>query len=399
MNFKLLGMCIAALEWYDVLLAISLADIVSQNFFPALSKINSYILYLASITISYISRPFGAFLFGYYSDKYNRIKASYYSFLLISITTIFIAILPTYKNIGVLAPIFLIILRFIQAFALAGNNNLWIISIENEPRKKYFASSLLSIGFILGSLTSSFVVIILYKFFTKDMIIDFAWRIPYFIGLIFAIFILVGYYKLDKKLLEKKNNIQNTKINIKHIIKIFIKTFTLLFSEIILFYLFFVFFTNYKIIFLNQDPFDNWVQYIIGMAAMLIATPIFGKLADKYGCISLLRLSSIAIFIFWVFATYFNQIHMLYVSVVFGILQAVTFGSLYGYIPSIFPKSIRSRVSSIIISLASAVCASIVPLLCAKLAYYDIKYVFWIFSLIFFLKIILLYSFKKDIVK
>ena len=80
---KLLSTAIGALEWYYYAVCIALMDIISQVFFPVNDVKARFILYVSSLTISALGRPLGAYIFGYFSDKYNRMRTAFFSFLMI----------------------------------------------------------------------------------------------------------------------------------------------------------------------------------------------------------------------------------------------------------------------------------------------------------------------------
>ena len=102
---KNLGLLVSAIEWYDNALAIAFASVISHLFFPSSDKVAQFLLYFSSITIGYFGRPLGAFLFGYYSDKYSRTKATYHSLMLMNVASLFISFLPSYISIGIAAPV------------------------------------------------------------------------------------------------------------------------------------------------------------------------------------------------------------------------------------------------------------------------------------------------------
>ena len=125
------------LEWYDFSIFMFLIPIFSELFFPNTNKIASYLSVYAVFAISFFVRPLGATIFGYFGDRYGRKKALVSSMLLISVSTLIMGLLPTYKSIGILAPIFLIILRMIQGFCIGGETTgASSFIIESFPKKQ-----------------------------------------------------------------------------------------------------------------------------------------------------------------------------------------------------------------------------------------------------------------------
>ena len=178
---KWLGMFVSALEWYDNAACIALASTVSALFFPEVDINARFLFYFSSIAIGYLGRPLGAFMFGYYSDAHHRVRATYYSLLLMTVANLCISIVPIYATIGLAAPIIFVCLRFAQGMAIGGNYGVSIAIVEHARENKYYASSFSCVGFILGFLTASALISCMHR--VCDMTIF--WRIPFLLGSFF----------------------------------------------------------------------------------------------------------------------------------------------------------------------------------------------------------------------
>lgn len=393
MVLRNLGIIISAITWYEHALSIALADVIAKNFFPAENLIAQYILYLSSMVIGYFGRPFGGFIFGLYADKYNRAKAVQISLSLMFITTIFIVILPNYSKIGLLAPILFILFRFIQGVALAGNYNLWIANLETS-KQRYFSSSLLCSGFLTGFLCGGFIISIFRSMFSIEQLQNDVWRVPYLLGFIISMPILISLYKLDKRAFG--NNSLKTKEKIKLNYKRIAQIFSVSFFNAVPFYTFFVFLPNYKVIFLQQNGASSWAHYSIGMCTALIATPFCGKLADKYGAIKILKFSSYFNMLSFIVIARFDLWSNISSAIIFGLSLSFVYGSLYGYIPLVFEKPVRARVSNIVVNLAGNLCAGIVPLSATLMAKHNFWYVINAFIGVSVINIVLLHFLKDE---
>ncbi|HTN41075.1 MAG TPA: MFS transporter, partial [Asticcacaulis sp.] len=124
-------------EWYDFFIFGSLTTIIAQNFYAGLNDTLATIAALATFAVGFIARPLGALVFGHIGDKRGRKGTFLYTILVMGLATIAIGLLPTYKQVGILAPILLIILRIVQGFALGGEyGGAAIYVAEHAPANK-----------------------------------------------------------------------------------------------------------------------------------------------------------------------------------------------------------------------------------------------------------------------
>ncbi|HBR49910.1 MAG TPA: MFS transporter, partial [Nitrospira sp.] len=106
------------LEWYDFALFGYFAPVLSVLFFPASDPSLSLIATFSVFAVGFLARPLGALCFGYWGDTRGRRSALSWSIILMAIPTCLLGLLPTYAQIGLLAPIALTVLRFIQGFSV-----------------------------------------------------------------------------------------------------------------------------------------------------------------------------------------------------------------------------------------------------------------------------------------
>src|ERR1700757_3708154 len=108
------------IEWYDFYIFGSLAAVLSLKFYPPGNATFSYIAYLATFAVGFVVRPFGALFFGRIGDLIGRKYAFLVTLSIMGLSTFLIGLLPTYAQIGVLAPSILLVLRLLQGLALGG---------------------------------------------------------------------------------------------------------------------------------------------------------------------------------------------------------------------------------------------------------------------------------------
>ena len=168
---RFLGTAIAAVEWYDNAICIMFADLISDVFFPNCDVNLKFNLYFTLVGLGYLGRPLGAYLFGHYSDKVSRIKATMFSFIMMVLASLFISFLPGVDSIGWFAPILFLFFRFLQGVAIGGNYGASIFVLEKvEKKDRYFTSSLISAGFMFGFLFGNLVVSSFVYYFDKNLL-------------------------------------------------------------------------------------------------------------------------------------------------------------------------------------------------------------------------------------
>ncbi|WP_457100021.1 MFS transporter [Microbacterium sp. P5_E9] len=180
-------------EWYDFFIYAAAAGLVfGQLFFAGLGP-NSVLLSFATVGISFLFRPLGAFLAGHFGDKYGRKVVLMLTLILMGLATALIGLLPTYEAIGVWAPVLLILLRIVQGISAGGEwGGAALMAVEHAPRPKrgLFGASP-QIGVPLGLLLASSMMAIMSLVAPGDAFLAWGWRIPFLFS---VVLIVVGYY-------------------------------------------------------------------------------------------------------------------------------------------------------------------------------------------------------------
>lgn len=183
-----------SLEWYDFFLYGTAAALVfGPLFFPATNDplLGSFLAF-SGFAIGFIARPLGGVIFGHLGDCYSRKMTLIITLTLMGASTFLIGLLPTYAHIGVLAPIALITLRFVQGVASGGEWGGGVLMLsENAPESQkgyYTAWSQVGVcgGFVLSSLAFYLVQLL-----PQEEVMSWAWRIPFLLSLFIF---LVGVY-------------------------------------------------------------------------------------------------------------------------------------------------------------------------------------------------------------
>lgn len=183
----------SVLEYYDFFIYATAASLIfPQIFFPKGDPKTAIIASLATYGVGYIARPIGAFVLGHWGDTRGRKHVLVVCMFLMGFSTMAVGLLPTYQQVGMLAPTLLVIMRLIQGFAVAGEiSGASSMILEHAPfgRRGYFASFTLQ-GVQFGQILAAAVFLPLAHYMPEDAFNAWGWRIPFLLS--FAV-IVIGY--------------------------------------------------------------------------------------------------------------------------------------------------------------------------------------------------------------
>jgi predicted MFS family arabinose efflux permease len=179
-----------ALEFYDFVIFVFFAVVIGQLFFPPglaewLKELQTFGIFAAG----YLARPLGGIVMAHFGDLMGRKRMFTLSVFLMALPTFAIGLLPTYVNIGILAPVLLLILRVLQGAAIGGEiPGAWVFVAEHVPaRRTGLACGSLTSGLTLGILLGSLMAAGIHTLFGQAEIVAYAWRLPFLIGGVFGL--------------------------------------------------------------------------------------------------------------------------------------------------------------------------------------------------------------------
>jgi MFS family permease len=181
----------SAIEYYDFILYATAASIVFNTvFFAGLESGFDLFASFATLAAGYLARPLGGIIFGHYGDRIGRKKMLVLSMLLMGLATTFIGVLPATAQVGVIAPVTLVLLRVIQGIAVGGEwGGAALMALESAPpRKRGLATSFANAGGPAGAVLAT-LVMSLVSALTGDQFLVWGWRIPFLLS---AVLIVIG---------------------------------------------------------------------------------------------------------------------------------------------------------------------------------------------------------------
>src|SRR5207249_10196482 len=183
----------SALEYYDFFIyAQAAALIFPQIFFPSGNPTIAIVASRATYGVGYVARPIGAFVLGHWGDTHGRKTVLILCMFLMGFSTMAVGLLPTYQQVGVLAPALLVVLRLIQGFAVAGEiSGASSMILEHAPygRRGYYASFTLQ-GVQAGQILAAAVFLPLAHYMPKETFNTWGWRVPFLLSIVV---IIAGY--------------------------------------------------------------------------------------------------------------------------------------------------------------------------------------------------------------
>lgn len=192
---KTIAICSAGstIEWYDFFIYGTAAALVFPNlFFPQSTPLTGTLLSFSTFAVGFLARPIGGMIFGHFGDKIGRKRALVFAMFLMGVSTALIGLLPGYATIGVLGPIALVVLRFLQGVSVGGQwGGAVLTAVENAPEnRRGLYGSFPQLGVPLGLVLSTLIYLAINGFFPGDFA-TWGWRVPFLLS---VLLVGIAYY-------------------------------------------------------------------------------------------------------------------------------------------------------------------------------------------------------------
>lgn len=190
----------SALEYYDFFIYGTAAALVfGKIFFPDSEPAAGTLLALATFGVGYLARPAGAFVLGHVGDRFGRKKVLVFTVMLMGIATFLVGCLPTYEQVGIAAPVMLVILRLMQGLSAGGEQagaNSMTLEHAPEHRRAYYTSFTLN-GTQAGQILAT-AVFLPVAALPEDQLLSWGWRVPFWLSVV----VMIAAFVIRKKLEE-----------------------------------------------------------------------------------------------------------------------------------------------------------------------------------------------------
>ncbi|MBM7795650.1 MFS transporter [Pseudoglutamicibacter cumminsii] len=371
------------IEFYDFMLYATASSIVFAHLYfadlgPGLSLFASF----TTLAVGYLTRPLGGIIFGHFGDRIGRKSALVTTMTIMGAVTVIIGLMPPTAQIGIIAPISLLLLRIVQGIAVGGEwGGAALMAIEHAPaNKRVFAASFANAGApagaVLATLTMSLMTVL-----TGDDFVVWGWRIPFLIsGVLIAIGLYIrlkvaetpAFQKMDEEAHKKKTPLAEVIQNYKKPVMVsLVAAITVYTTQAIT--------TVWGVSVAVEAGNDrttvlNWKA----VAAIITVFVTFGaaRLADHIGR---RRMLISACIVAAVAALPLAQLigsgdmgkYALAIILGNGIVQGLVYGPIAAYVAELFPPSVRYTGASLGYQLASAIGAGVTPMIATALVHWS----------------------------
>jgi MFS family permease len=351
----------AAVEWYDFFIYGTAAALVFPKlFFPAdLPPFVAQIAAFSTFAVGFIARPIGGVLFGHLGDLHGRKRALVLAMMLMGAATTLIGVLPSYVMAGSLAPLLLVVLRFVQGLAVGGQwGGAALLAIESAPpNRQGFYGSFVQIGVPLGVVSANAVFLLASALIDPASFLVWGWRIGFLvsIGLIF-----IGLY-IHWNVAEPQPVKENTPASaagssplltvLREHGRVVLLAGGAFVANNVCFYIAITYAVAYGTATIGMAREVLLLAVMIGSVAMIPALIVCGALSDRYGRRGIFLLGAILSGL-WAFAVFPLIESKSPVAVTVAITVALFFVSLmYGpqaaLFAELFPKHVRYSGASL----------------------------------------------------
>ena len=365
------------IEWYDFFLYGSAAALVfNKLFFPEFDPLVGTMLAFATYALGFVARPVGGIVFGHFGDRIGRKRLLMLSLVLMGVATILIGLLPTYAQIGVWAPIALIVLRLVQGFAVGGEwgGAVLMAAEHGDAARRGFWASWPQAGVPAGNLLAAAVLAIMAAVQSEAEFLDWGWRVPFVLS---ALLVVIGWYIRNRvsesPMFEAEIEAAEAPAKVPAIDvlrerpKALVLGAGLRVGENISYYILTVFSLTYLVDVSHESRSVALNALLIGAAVQFFAIPALALLSDRIGRRPVYALGAFGLAV-WSFIMFGllgsgDNASIVLALVVGLVLHGAMYGPQAAFITELFPTRIRYSGVSIAYQLTSIVAGSLAPII------------------------------------
>lgn len=369
------------IEFFDFYIYATAAVLVFPLlFFPSADPASATLQSLATFALAFFARPIGSAVFGHFGDRVGRKATLVAALLTMGISTVVIGLLPTYAQIGVLAPALLALCRFGQGLGLGGEwGGAVLLATENAPPgKRAWYGMFPQLGAPIGFFLSTGIFLLLTHFMSDDAFFSWGWRVPFLAS---AVLVLVGLWvrlRIDEtpafqQVIDRDERVRMPmrEVLVEHPRALLLGTLLTL-STFVLFYLMTVFslYWGTSQLGYTREQF-LWLQ-MLGVVFFGLTIPFAALYADRHGRRRAMIVATLAIIVFGLlFAPLFvaGSLGGTLLFLVLGLgLMGVTYGPVGTLLAEQFPARVRYTGASLAFNLSGIFGASLAPYIATWLA-------------------------------
>jgi metabolite-proton symporter len=368
------------IEWYDFFLyGTASALVFNRLFFPELDPLSGTLASFGTFAVGFVARPIGGIVCGHFGDRIGRKSMLIFTLLLMGVATALIGVLPTYHQIGVWAPVFLIVLRLAQGFAVGGEwGGAVLMAVEHAPiGRRGFYGSWPQIGVPAGLLLSTVIFQQTSKL-PEEQFLSWGWRITFLLSILLVavgLFIRLAvvepptFAAIKEKRGESRVPILDT---IRHHPKNLLLAMGARVADNAVFYIYTAFilaFTQEKALFSKST---TLMAVSIAAAIQIFSLPAYGLLSDIVGRRPVYLFGAIftglfAFPFFWLIESGSTSLLVLAIVVALVVGHAAMYGPQASFFSELFGTRVRYTGASLGYQLSSVLAGGLSPLIATAL--------------------------------
>ena len=371
------------IEWYDFFIYGTAAALVfNRLFFPDYSPLTGTLLSFASYALGFVARPLGGVVFGHFGDLIGRKRLLMLSLVLMGASTCAIGLLPTFADIGILAPVLLVLLRLIQGFAVGGEwgGAVLLVAEHSDPKRRGFWASWPQVGVPAGNVLAAAVLAIMSAVQNEADFIAWGWRVPFLLS---VVLVMIGWWvrgsvsesPLFQEVRAREPEAKKEPFPIAVVLREKPGALGigagLRLGENIAYYILTIFSVTYMTQVARESRGVALSALVAGAAAECLAVPLFALLSDKIGRRPVYAFGAFGL-AFWIFPFFVllatGNRPSIFLAVVVGlVLHGAMYGPQAAFIAELFPTRIRYSGVSMAYHLTSIIAGSLAPIIALAL--------------------------------
>ena len=368
-----------AIEWYDFFLYGTAAALVfNKLFFPTIEPAAGTMAAFATYAVGFFARPIGGVIFGHFGDRIGRKSMLVTTLMMMGVATALIGVLPTYEKAGLLAPVLLVALRFVQGIGVGGEwGGAVLMAVEHgDGKQRGLRGSWVQAGVPVGLLlaTGTFT---LFASLPEQSFLAWGWRVPFLLGILLTgVGLFIRLHVLESPAFDRMKSERPVAIlpiieTLREHPRNVLLAMGARFAENAYFYIFTVFVLTYSTQQLQLEKTIVLNGVLMGSLVQIGMIPFFGALSDRVGRRPVylggaLFLAFFAFPFFWLVDTKSGSAIQL--AIVIGMIgHSAMYGPQAAFFSELFSTRVRYSGASLGYQLASPLAGGLAPLIAAAL--------------------------------
>ncbi|WP_038200392.1 MFS transporter [Xenophilus azovorans] len=368
------------LEFYDHFIYGAAAALVFPKlFFPQSEPLVAMLLSLASYGVAFVARPLGAAVFGHFGDKLGRKSILFITLLMMGLATFLIGCLPTFAQVGMLAPVLLVLLRIVQGLALGGEWGgaaIMVNELDPSGKRRGLLGAVVQIAAPIGLLLANGVFALVTWQVSEEAFLSWGWRVPFLLS---AVLVGVGLYirmkVQESQVFEKEAKGREEHAPIMEVLRHYKPQLAIAFfarlGGDIAFYIFTLFLLYYVPAKMGLPKSIALNAVLFGAVAQILFIPVAGWLADRIGRRPTLMIGGIGgaiwAFVFMQMVQSGSPAAIMTASFVGMVLVSFMFSPLASFLPELFATRVRVTGASLGFQFAGVFGGALAPLIATGL--------------------------------